>query len=215
MHLLGFLFKIFFIVNNFIMKKLKIAALTGTFMSIVMTLPVRAFDLLPANIADIFDLLGEEGSGTAGFISGRVATGLFFTLGILVLFGVVSAIQAAFKYIRSQGDSGQMEEAQKAIKAIFYGIAAMMIGIVGIVLVFVFFNAGRPDPSLFQTCLSAPQSVGCTSCKDGDDPTNDDGTYNTGNDCGFCEGEYAKLADGTYTDIDQVEKARCRDPLAN
>lgn len=158
-------------------SKLKIFLPVFGFMTAVFMLPVHAQNsFLPDNIANIFDLLGEGGSGTAGFITSRVGTALFFALGVLVLFAVVYSLIAAFKYIQSQGDPGQIEEAQKAIKAIFFGIAAMFIGIVGIALVFVFFVSDQPDPSLFQTCLSAPNSGGCGSCKDAgsvDSPANE------------------------------------------
>jgi hypothetical protein len=167
------------------MRILKIikSVLVATFIIGVFTIDrVYAQSFLPTGIQNIFDLLGRDGTGTAGFVTGRVSTALFFTMGILVLFGVIYAIMAAFRYIRSQGDAGEIENATKAIKAIFYGVAAMMIGIVGIALVFVFFNAGRPDPVLFQTCLSAPNSVGCTVCK---------GFGETEfNLCGYCEKVY-------------------------
>lgn len=124
--------------------------------------------LLPDEIKNIFGLMGEQGGGTAKFITGRVRMGLVIALGLLVLVAVVYAMIAAFKYIQSQGDSQKIEEAQKAIKAIFMGVAAMMIGIVGIVLVFVFFAASQPAVELNQVCLSAPNSAGCAACSTGD-----------------------------------------------
>jgi hypothetical protein len=157
---------------------------------------------LPEPIQNIFGLLGNEGAGTATFITGRVSTALFFTMGILVLFGVIYAIMAAFRYIRSQGDAGEIENATKSIKAIFYGVAAMMIGIVGIALVFVFFNAGRPNPDLFQTCLSAPNSVGCTVCKA-------EGIVG-GNQCETCENNYKEFAINRGHDLTN----ECKEPIS-
>jgi fumarate reductase subunit D len=139
--------------------------------------------LLPDQISNIFGLLGEDGGLTASFITGRVRVGLIIALALLILVAVVYALIAAFKYIQSQGDPGKIEEAQKAIKAIFYGVAAMMIGIVGIVLVFVFFSASRPAAELYQVCLSAPNSEGCQVCID----EGNDGA----NLCFTCEEEYA------------------------
>jgi len=159
-------------------------------------------NLLPEQINEIFNLFGEDGSGTASFISGRVRTGLYIALGLIILVAVVYALIAAFKYIQSQGDPGKIEEAQKAIKAIFMGIAAMLIGIVGVVLVFVFFGAGRVDPTLTQVCLSAPNSVGCNICIT-------EGVE--GNACEWCNEHYALFAAGTYTEA-QVSPD-CKDPL--
>ncbi len=156
---------------------------------------------LPKQIIDLFNLMGQDGAGTAGFITGRVRTGLFIALGILILVAVVYALLAAFKYIQSQGDSSKIEDAQKAIKAIFMGIAAMMIGIVGIVLVFVFFSASQPAAELFQTCISAPNSVGCEDCKE-------NGSV-VGGICASCEEQYAALAAGAGT----ITISDCRDPL--
>lgn len=167
--------------------------MTMKFISIFITLTILVLllpsgvmaqsGLLPEQITNIFNLLGTDGRQTASFISSRVRVGLIIALALLILVAVVYALIAAFKYIQSQGDPGKIEEAQKAIKAIFYGIAAMMIGIVGIVLVFVFFAARRPDPSLFQSCLSAPNGDACKACTDTD----------TSNDtlCTDCEAQYA------------------------
>ena len=125
-----------------------------------------AQSLLPKPLQDIFDLFGPKGIGAASFLSNRVALVLFLFLGAVVLIAVFYALSAAIKYIRSEGDPGKIEEAQKAIKAIFLGIAAMFIGIVGIILIFVFFNVNITDPSLEQLYLQAAGSNGATHCRD-------------------------------------------------
>jgi fumarate reductase subunit D len=149
-------------------KFLNVLVSVGFVSSTLMLLPQGVYaqnsSFLPDQILDIFGLLGDDGRFTARFITGRVRSGLIIALALLILVSVVYALLAAFKYIQSQGDPGKIEEAQKAIKAIFYGIAAMMIGVVGIVLVFVFFSASRPASELYQTCLSAPNSAGCSTC---------------------------------------------------
>ncbi len=174
-------------------------------LGIVLILPTavsaQTSNLLPEQINEIFNLFGEDGSGTASFISGRVRTGLYIALGLIILVAVVYALIAAFKYIQSQGDPGKIEEAQKAIKAIFMGIAAMLIGIVGVVLVFVFFGAGRVDPTLTQVCLSAPNSNGCEICKA--DVEN--------SQCTACNAWYAAYAAGTQPET--AIPGDCKDPL--
>jgi hypothetical protein len=182
--------------------------------------PAHAQNLLPKQITDIFGLLGVNGSGSAGFVQSRIQLGLVLALGAVVLIAVVYSILSALKYIQSQGDAGKIEEAQKAIKAIFFGIGAMLIAIVGIVLVFVFFGASRPDPSLFQVCLSAPNSVGCRSCVAGDVPKNDANppVYDLTKRCGFCESAYHDLALGTTgVTIDSFKpggtNADCAEPI--
>jgi hypothetical protein len=122
-------------------------------------------DLLPSWLKEILFLLGPSGVCATDYINSRVQLALFLVLGGLVLISVVYALLAAFKYIRSEGMPDKMEEAQKSIKAIFFGIAAMIIAIIGIVLVFVIFGSRPTNPQLYQTCLNAPQSAGCTACK--------------------------------------------------
>jgi hypothetical protein len=175
-----------------------------------MLLPAQAQNLLPKQITDIFGLLGAEGSGSAGFVQSRIQLGLVLALGAVVLVAVVYSILSALKYIQSQGDAGKIEEAQKAIKAIFFGIGAMLIAIVGIVLVFVFFGASRPDPSLFQTCLTSPNSIGCRACTDGE--TNNDDT------CTACEDAFKAFAANPGSSPnpaeDQSLKVNCGEPIA-
>ena len=168
-------------------KLLRLITGVGLVASTLMLLPQGVFaqansSFLPQQISNIFGLLGQDGGLTATFITGRVRVGLIIALAGLILVAVVYALIAAFKYIQSQGDPGKIEEAQKAIKAIFFGVAAMMIGIVGIVLVFVFFSASRPAAELYQVCLSAPNSEGCRVCIE-------DGSQ-AGNLCETCENEY-------------------------
>ncbi len=128
----------------------------------------HAAELLPRQITDLFGLLGDEGSGTSEFVSSRVRMLLLLGLGVLVLAAVIYAAMAAFKYIQSQGDPGKIEEAGKAVKAIFTGLAVLMVAIVGIILVFVFFGAGLFGTSTYQTCVSAANSQGCISCQSED-----------------------------------------------
>ena len=158
-------------------KLLKIATSLGLVLSGILLLPTGVYaqnptprpnSFLPPAIQEIFGLLGDEGEDTASFVTARVRTGLYIALGLIVLVAVVYSLIAAFKYIQSQGDPGKIEEAQKAIKAIFFGIAAMFIAIVGIVLVFVFFNFSPPDATLGQACISDSNSLGCQACQSND-----------------------------------------------
>jgi hypothetical protein len=146
--------------------------------------------LLPAPIQEMFDLMGPGGSGAVDFVVSRIQLALFIVVGALVLFAVIYALIASFKYIRSQGDPNEIEEAQKAIKAIFMGLGALMIGIIGIVLVFVFFGLSAPQTALSQVCISAAGSPGCTACQSDADS----------NLCQFCEAIYRAEADGTLRD---------------
>ncbi len=60
----------------------------------------------------------------------------------IIIFSIYVIIRAAIKYIRSEGDPAKIEEAQKAIKSVFIGIAALFVGLIGIIIIIAFFGAG-------------------------------------------------------------------------
>lgn len=150
------------------MKKIKISSLAlVVFVLGIVSLPAAfAASILPPQILELLNLMGTSGICATDYINSRAQFAMFLVLGGLVLISVIYALIAAFKYIRSEGDPGEMEKAQKSIKAIFFGIAAMVIAIVGIVLVFVIFGARPTNPELFQTCISAAESEGCKACRE-------------------------------------------------
>ncbi len=190
----------------------------GTFTTFLLYRSAYAAQLLPKQITDLFGLLGDEGSGTSEFVSSRVRMLLLLGLGVLVLAAVIYAAMAAFKYIQSQGDPGKIEEAGKAVKAIFTGLAVLMVAIVGIVLVFVFFGAGLFGTSTYQTCVSAANSQGCIACnaengglpetwdtdKFGSGPSAPGATATNVEKCYYCEWQYfQKKQDETHTYPDE------------
>lgn len=138
--------------------------------------PVSVFaqsdtNLLPDSLQKFIDTLQKQ--GFAVYFSSRIRTALTIALALLILVAVVYALLASFKYIQSQGDPGKIEEAQKAIKAIFYGIAALFVGIIGIVLVNLFIGSTTETPVLYESCFQAPGSTACDVCTaDGDDGSN-------------------------------------------
>lgn len=73
--------------------------------------------------------------------AGLVQFGLSLVFVGIIVVSIYIIIKAALKYIRSEGDADKIQEAQKAIKSVFIGIAALFIGIIGIVIVIAFFNA--------------------------------------------------------------------------
>ncbi|MDQ6986089.1 MAG: hypothetical protein Q9M91_05780 [Candidatus Dojkabacteria bacterium] len=61
----------------------------------------------------------------------------------IIIIAVGTIIKAAVVYIRSEGNEGKIQESQKAIKSVFIGIGALIIGIIGLVIVLAIFNAGE------------------------------------------------------------------------
>ncbi len=129
-------------------------------------LAAETSSLLPPEILRLLGLLGPQGVCASQYIRDRTNFAFFLVLGGLVIASVIYSIIAAYKYITSQGDTGKIEEANKSIKAIFMGIAAMVVGIVGMVIVFTVVGARPTSPALFQVCINAPSSKGCKDCQD-------------------------------------------------
>lgn len=85
---------------------------------------------------------GLCGTGTGGDASDAVTTIKdLVTFGVSLIFvGIIAIaifviIKAALKYIQSEGDETKVEEATKAIKNVFIGIGALIIGIIGLVII--------------------------------------------------------------------------------
>jgi uncharacterized membrane protein YidH (DUF202 family) len=79
----------------------------------------------------------EAGTGVRNLV--QFFLSLIF-IGIIIV-SVFIVIKAALKYIQSEGDESKIQEAQKAIRSVFIGIAALFIGVIGIVIILAFFNA--------------------------------------------------------------------------
>jgi len=123
-------------------------------------------DLFPPQLLRLLDLIGPNSICAVDYVVSRIQFVMYLLMGGLVLVSVIYAIAAAYKYIRSEGDPGEMEKAQKSIKAIFYGIGAMIVTVIGIVLIYAVLGAEPTNPQLYQVCISAPESKGCKACQE-------------------------------------------------
>lgn len=127
-------------------------------------------------ISDAQGNIIESGSATTvaqRFVRDRAQLILSLVFIGIILLSVIIIIQAGIKYIQSQGNEGQIKEAQKAIKSVFIGIGVLFVGIIGIVLVLLFFNgqgflnpAGNDanegcffDENGFLTCPSTTDTI--------------------------------------------------------
>lgn len=89
---------------------------------------------------DTSDVALETATATISLF--QLVTSLIFIA--IIIIAVYVIVKAAIKYIRSEGDESKVQEAQKAIKTVFIGIAALFIGILGVVLVLAFFQVAGP-----------------------------------------------------------------------
>ncbi len=81
---------------------------------------------------------GESNLSAIGELVRFVLSLIFIAIiGIAVFYIIKSAI----KYIQSEGDEGKVQESQKAIKAVFLGIGALIVGLVGLIIILAFVGA--------------------------------------------------------------------------
>lgn len=154
------------------LSKLSFLSLVVTYFLANLATIVNAQSLMPDFLTELLNDWND--TSAVEKIRGFVRLALTLAFGIVILAAVAFSIVAAIKYIRSQGDAGQVEEANKAIKAIFQGVIAMFVGIIGVVLVFFIFDVALPDPNLPASCVQCPESPLCQRCLDGEESASDD-----------------------------------------
>jgi magnesium-transporting ATPase (P-type) len=132
-------------------KLQKLIVMTGLWAGLMLAgaAPISAQPSQGNNLCSVFPVLCNAISGNPGTINeGESRNFLFDRVNIvvsLIFVGIIFVavtiiIRAGVKYIQSQGNAGQMEEAQKAIRNVFIGIGLLFIGIIGIILVLAFFG---------------------------------------------------------------------------
>lgn len=126
----------------------------------------HAQDVLPDFAQEIID--EWQGTAPTGKVAGYIRLALTLAFGLVLLAAVFYSIIAAIRFITSQGESGKVEQANKAIKAIFQGVIAMFIGIIGVVVIFFVFDVALPSPSLPPVCVKYPESTACRVCSEGE-----------------------------------------------
>jgi hypothetical protein len=143
------------------MKKINLGVL-GLFFLNLFIQNVNAESYVPEPLQGLTDNLGF---GTSSFLSSRISNLFLIAFIVLTVFAVGYLAFSAFKFIQSRGDSSKQEEARKGVESILLGFVVTFVGLSGVVIVFVLFGAGFPPIATYQSCLSAPDSVGCESCE--------------------------------------------------
>lgn len=89
-----------------------------------------------------------EGGADTALTTGQelVQFGLSLVFVGIIAFAIFIIIKAALKYIRSEGNEEEVQEAQKAIKNVFVGIGALIVGVIGLVIILGIFNSGTVNP---------------------------------------------------------------------
>jgi heme/copper-type cytochrome/quinol oxidase subunit 2 len=120
------------------------------FVSPFAMVPVSAQTILPPVLKDIPTYPVKDLPNNASKIVTSVLTIMFIVVFVVAVF---YTFMAAIKYIRSEGNEQKVEEAKNAIKAVLFGVAAIFIAIVGILLINAFFNGGAAGTDAFSTAI--------------------------------------------------------------
>lgn len=97
-------------------------------------------DITFANIDGVL-CAADDGSTTINVIATLVQLGLSLIFVVIIAIAIFYIIKSAITYIQSEGNEEKVTEAQKAIKAVFIGIGALFVGILGLVLLITIFGA--------------------------------------------------------------------------
>ncbi|BCX13776.1 MAG: hypothetical protein KatS3mg085_308 [Candidatus Dojkabacteria bacterium] len=83
----------------------------------------------------------------------RLITSLIFT--VFIAYGIFLIIKATYIIIRSEGVSEKYEKGYKLIKGVYVGVIMIFIGLIGLLIVAVFFGG----VSIFNVELTEPEGV--------------------------------------------------------
>ncbi|MCA9386145.1 hypothetical protein KC717_05855 [Candidatus Dojkabacteria bacterium] len=125
----------------------------------------------------------------------RIQVGFLLAFGAVILIAVGYVILTAIKYVRSKGDSGEMEESNKAMQSILYGVGALFVGVIGIAVVLIFFGGFNLFPQ--PICIQAPDSYGCYACADSS------GDYR--DICNVCNDDFDHTLGGSTTCDEEID----------
>lgn len=112
-------------------------------------------DFIPCNVPCADGSCDALGSTTSII---RWGVSLIF-VGIII-FGVFLIIKASLKIIRSEGNESMVQEGAQSIRGVFIGLIVIFIGIIGVVIIAVLFNAegifGLPQPEFEEVPINIP-----------------------------------------------------------
>lgn len=116
-------------------------ALLSTFIFKVQTASAQGLcNIFPCNEAS--PCLGADCGGDSLSVVGSILQLVLSLVFVgIIIYGIWLIIQAALKIVRSEGDESKIQEGTKLIKGAYIGLALIFVGLIGLVIVFVIFNA--------------------------------------------------------------------------
>ncbi len=182
--------------SNFLKKSLALCLVSAGFFSFLFIIDVGAQSWLPPFIEE---LVGS-GNDVTLKIADRARVFFVILFAFVVIIAVWYTILASIKYIRSQGEAGEIENSQKAVQAVLVGIAILFIGLMGIAVVLLFFESALSWFVPHSVCIEYPEGAGCYACQN-------QGSGAIDNATGRFENELACQRCNAYTRQDGIDVA--------
>lgn len=111
---------------------------------------------------DFLDILGitspfaigaNSSTSNAELIIGLIRNGLILLFVVIIIAAIFYAALSGLKFVRSQGASDKVEEAQEAIKYTLIGVGVAFIGVILVVLIASVFQPDTPTTQSLQCFL--------------------------------------------------------------
>ncbi len=81
------------------------------------------------------DAIGTDATTNAQLAVGIVRNGLILLFVAMIILAILYAITSGIKFMRAQGDSGEIEEATESIKYVVIGVGFAFVGIILVILI--------------------------------------------------------------------------------
>lgn len=75
-------------------------------------------------------------------IGGIIRIGVASIFALIIVYGIIMVIRATIRIIRSEGDPLKLQEGFGIVRGVILGIVIIFVGLIGMVVVIAFFNAG-------------------------------------------------------------------------
>lgn len=114
------------------------------------------------------NIIPQGGPGTTVlFIINVTRNALILLFAVIILVAIFYTASAGLKYIRSEGESDKIEEAQNALRAVFIGILATFIGVIGVFVITGIFSNQGADQIRESLCTFLEPNVPAVECVGG------------------------------------------------
>lgn len=116
-----------------------------------------------------FNLIPSGPPGTrVSYILDLLTNGIVLLFVAVIVLAIVFSALAGIKFIRSQGESEKVDEAQNALKNVLIGVATVFIGVIGVIIITGVFAEDQSTTTVREAlCVFIEPSANLQDCIDG------------------------------------------------